>query len=305
MKKILFVTDKFCENSGLSNVFHNIFDTCDESGLFTRDNLFTDELVFGNSHIDVALPARLLANDIDIIVFSYLASTTYMNPSFQIIKYIHRTYPHVPLVFLWWDGVYQINRNQIVELDSYAALHINFDASDIPSRKVFFNGVPQSNRLFYPDTHTHALSFMGRTQGYAERTRYVQFLQHNKVPIYIGGGRTQQNLSAEDYAAVVRGSDINLNFCNTASGLSQCKGRVWEVLASKTMLLEQYNPITATYLEDGKHCVYFHDPDDLVEKISFLLCSSHVVKEITDNAYKLYQEKHQASILWKKVEQLV
>jgi hypothetical protein len=299
-KKILFVTNKYDDKKQLSNLYHNIFATCDASNLFEKRYLFIDELVQSGSHIDYAILNELEYEKADIIVFSYLASTTSMNPSLSIIELVKRMYLDIKLVFLWWDGVYETNRKEIVQLDPFASLHVNFDASDIPTSKSFFCGVPQSNALFYPDEHTNELSFIGRINGYQERYSYIQYLLSNGVNVNI----PKEYLTPEGYAEQIRHSDININFCHTACGKEQCKGRVWEILASKTLLLEQYNDITVRYLKDDVHCVFFQSQKDLLDKVNGLIGDREKITEISQNAYDLYQEKYHSFVLWDTIGSL-
>jgi len=115
----------------------------------------------------------------------------------------------------------------------------------------------------------YTASFVGALTGYTERRQYLNYLQVMGVHVNVRGGKTGENLSPEAYARIIRTSDININFCNTAGGIPQCKGRVWEVLCAGSMLLEQDNPITRKYLRDGIHCVYFNSPEDLYNKLRY------------------------------------
>lgn len=308
-KHILFVTEKYCEpnnpiESNHSNTFHNIFETCDQSSLFTREHLWLD----ADTNINLLLKTKfnLQSTKItDYLIFSYLAYSN-KNPSLETIKEIKRNFPLIQLIFLWWDAVHPYCQEQIRLLDEYADLHVNFDGSDLShlTNKAFFCGVPQSTRLFFNDSvKQRDIAFCGRTSGYIERCTYLNYLQHH-LQISIAGGRTEQNLSIEDYAKILRQSRININFCNTAGGIPQCKGRVWEILASNTLLLEQDNNITSKYLEPNKHYIPFASSSDLVYKAWNLINHTKKRQEIIKAASEIYKEKYHSDVLWKKIYNL-
>lgn len=311
IKKILFVTEKYCERGdrsegNLTNNFHNTFDTADESGLFTREHLWIDELVDEGNHINNVLIQEIQIKKPDIIVFSYYGCDYNLNPAINIIAQIKYTYPNISLVHLWWDSIHPCIRQQIELLDNYTDLVVNFDATDLSNitQKAIYPGVPQSKKLFYPDTQIHDITFAGRTDGFYERINYLEALKQCSINLNIVGGRTQQKLLPEEYAKWVRQSKININFSNTAHGWNQIKGRVSECLFSKTLLFEQNNGMLQKYLNDGEHFISFNSIDEFVEKADFYLKNDEERNKIVEAGYNKWVEMFDSSILWRKIYEI-
>lgn len=302
----------YCERnnpveSNLSNNFHNTFDTCDQSELFTREHLWIDgEKNINEQLIDFFNPSHYGGRYVDYIIFSYLGCDYTVNPTLEIIQQIYKNFPQTKLIFLWWDASHPCNQQQIHDLNPYASLHVNYDASDLShiTDKAFFCGVPQSSEFFFPDEKQFGVSFCGRTDGYGERCHYLNHLIQNNFPINIFGGRTQQNLTPAEYGQAVRQSRININFSNTPHGFRQVKGRIWEILCSKTLLLEQDNGMLSRFLRPGIDYVTFSSPQELLEKAQYYLDNSVECDKITEQGYQTYLERFQSKVLWQKIYDL-
>lgn len=302
-KRILFVTEKYNDksgNNGLSNTFHNIFDTCSAYGRFECNHLFLDELYMRKLSIDSELVLALQHDTYDYIIFSYYGCDYNINPKYEYIEIIRAMCPNTKLVFLWWDAAHPCNQQQIMQLSKLATLQINFDGSILDIPNVVFFPVPQNQTMFCPRPKDIFASFVGRTDGYIERCKYLEFIQ-SKIPLNVAGGRTQQNLSADEYAAMIGRSEICLNFCNTLHGWPQCKGRVWEVLSCGSMLLEQHNSLTSQYLIDGVHYVSFVSPENVVNQLLLLEQNKDEMIKIAKAGYELYHDKYSPNRFWELI----
>lgn len=310
-KSILFVTEKYCERGdfsdrNLTNTFHNIFKPCEDSQLFTQDHLWLDEIISQGSHIDIVLPQQLFTNTYDYLIFSYYGCDYTINPSIATIQNIKYYFPDTKLIFLWWDASHPCIQQQIKDLDQYTDLHINFDSTDLTNitNKSYSAGVSQDETLYYPDEQIYNVSFVGRTDGYIERQQFLKFLIDNNCNINIAGGRTQQKLSKEEYARIIRQSKININFCNTAHGWPQCKGRCYEITASKSLLLEQKNSITSNQFKEGIDYYSFDCKEQLLSSIKYFLIREDERAKFAKNGYNTYLDKYKSSILWNKIYEL-
>ena len=162
---------------------------------------------------------------------------------------------------------------------------------------------PQDEELYYPveDEQDIKMSFLGsKDRRYRERLYYLNFLNSNQIDYFAGGGQREQRLSPKEYADIMRRSKISLNFPFCPSGFDQCKGRVWEILASKSLLFERKNEATAGMLTAGVHYVEYTDPKDLIEKYNYYLDNEEERLRIAENGYKAYCEKYSAKSYWTK-----
>ena len=143
-------------------------------------------------------------------------------------------------------------------------------------------------------------SFLGSPR-YEERQRYLTSLLTGGVEIFIGGGQREEGLSANQYAENIRKSKISLNFPAGPDGYDQCKGRVWEILATKTLLLERANEATKNYLKPNVHYVEFTNEQDLKEKIAYYLENDKEREDIAQKGYEEYKKKYTSDVFWTKI----
>ena len=158
--------------------------------------------------------------------------------------------------------------------------------------------------LYHPlqDTATQQIpvSFLGSVR-YPERQKYLQHLINTKTPLYVDGGQREKGLSPMRYAELMRHSKISLNFPEGPEGNDQCKGRVWEILASKSLLLERKNTPIQNFLKPNVHYVEFDNEEDLVEKIQYYLDNENEREYIVNKGYNLYKKKYNATTFWSNI----
>jgi len=118
------------------------------------------------------------------------------------------------------------------------------------------------------------------------------------VEIHIGGGQREEGLSAGRYAELMRHSKISINFPQGPDGYDQCKGRVWEILATKSLLLERKNDAIKNFLIPNVHYVEFENEEDLVEKIQYYLDNEKERSYIAQKGYDVYKKKYNATTFW-------
>jgi spore maturation protein CgeB len=287
--------------SPLSHLSHELL-TCDKTGLFNIDKLYFDELYLLGKNINEELLVYLTTNKIDIIVFGYYAGNPIFNPSTETIRKIREIYPKIKLVFFWYDSTFHyINQQAIREIDEFADLHIPFDGVPLTelTNKWRFFATPESSKLFYPDDQIEDVSFIGRYH-YPNRREYIEYAQqHIRINLL------PYEVPAELYAESIRRSKININFSLAFSQLGhQCKGRVFETLASHSLLLESENSITSQYIEPDVDYITFNSPQDLVDKAYLLLNNDDWRNEIAEHGYNTYMNKYHPNIMWSYIYQL-
>jgi len=307
--KVLFVTEKWCDanpNKGLTNNYHNLFRTFKNTFPDTQFNIVhMDEYsLVKKKHIDTFLPTLLDRTKPDIVVFSLLGKS-HLNPSDASYEYIREK--GCKTVFMWPDVFDGWGLPEIEDLNEkgFADLHVCWGserntATDIEN--LVWLWAPQDDSLYHPLDGEQELgaSFLGSPR-YPERQKYLTHLVTNGVPVHIGGGQREEGLSPERYAQLMRHSKISLNFPEGPDGYDQCKGRVWEILASKSLLLERKNECIKNYLKPGVHYVEFENEQDLVEKINYYLDNDKEREYIANKGHGAYKKKYNAAKFWKKI----
>lgn len=152
------------------------------------------------------------------------------------------------------------------------------------------------------------VSFMGsRSWIYQYRGEYIDYLRQNLSPqinFIIGGGQlpeeqnTGQVLALEDYVNYFRRSKITLNFSRTLGNVHQLKGRIFEALACHTLLLEQDNPNTRAFFQEGTEFCAFASPADLLEKIIYYLHHDEERETIANSGWQKARNIWNPRNLW-------
>ena len=310
--KTLFVTEKWCDADpakGLTNNYHNLFKSY--NNVFSENHFdivhFDEYSMLKKKHIDDFLIKTVENKKPDLVVFSLLGKS-HLNPtkrSFEAIKKLG-----CKTVFVWPDiGVdWGIPEIEQFNSEGWADLHVCWGREQNIKKEyenLLWLWAPQNEKLYYPADGNYQdipMSFLGsKDQRYYERMFYLNHIQQNNIECYIGGGQREKRLTPKEYADVMRRSKISLNFPFCPSGFDQCKGRVWEILASKSLLFERKNEATEGLLQPGVHYVEYTDPEDLVKKYNYYLENEKERKEIAQNGYNMYYEKYSAKCYWHQI----
>ena len=122
------------------------------------------------------------------------------------------------------------------------------------------------------------------------------------IQVYVRGGQREEKLPPTLYAEYIRSCKIGLNFpWSPFLNTDQCKGRVYEIIASNSMLLERKNEATAKILRPGIDYVEFTDPDNLIDKINYYLNNEEERVKIADSGYRTFHSKYSATKFWEAV----
>jgi spore maturation protein CgeB len=312
MRQVLFLQDKYCSGNpklGLSNNAHNILDTFQQS---VKDaqmyTLFFDEAYMYGRHINEILEAYCRKFDIDT-VFVSLLGTSPSNPSLNILNNLKTL--GIKIVFIWCDNnpteIYLQDRTlEISDLN----VVLDYPTSDLhnirrisheQSGKYLYLWTPESKFLYYPDEQDIDVSFIGSIR-YPDRAEYVRKLQQVFPNIYIRGGQRENYLSPEGYASLIRRSKININFSKNMDGYSQCKGRVFEALASKTLLLEEDNYSTPAFFDPMREYRQFTDIESLIKQIEFYTKNPDMAEMIAQNGYNKYKNNWTSQHFWDRIK---
>jgi hypothetical protein len=304
---VLFVTEKWCDGTpelALTNNFHNLFNTFSQTQPKYRFNtMHLDEapVVFGR-HVNDILVEYCRQWKVDIIVFCLLGGSPY-NPSNEVYRQLRAM--GVYLVFMWPDTGPGWGTQSIKDLDGLSDLHISWDNphSEFHNSFTFPANhlnlwVPQDKYLFYKQRFQQLeVSFIGSPR-YYDRQMFLSNLIQKYPKVHIRGGQREEKLTPEQYAELIRHSKISINFSLSPAMFFQTKGRVFEVLACGSMLLEFANPATRKLLTPDKDYVEFDSPDTLVEKILYYTEHQEERAKIAEQGWKTYQEKYTSQRFW-------
>jgi hypothetical protein len=208
------------------------------------------------------------------------------------------------MIHFWNDTVWDWSQQLIRDVEQYTDLNVVLDGNhdihcQLPN-KLFYGGTPHDERLFYPDSQPYECSFVGSIQNYPYRQECLEFIK-DKAKINITGGQRENKLSAHDYAQTIRGSMININFSESPSGKYQAKSRVFESIASATLLLESANQQTLQYYTPNEHYIEFQSKEDLLEKIRYYCKNVDEAYIIAFQGYLQYKKHYSNRVFWAKI----
>jgi len=310
--KILFVTEKWVDGKqemGLTNNYHNLFGSLKHCGLGVPFNVvhMDEAMVHHNTNIDKILPKVCHRLKPNIIMFSLLGKSD-VNPTIETFQWLKKH--HFKVCVHWPDVGIDWGYPQVLQLTKdLVDLHVGWDNADseyhrtrpLPDNFIQL-WVPQDPKLYFKGVHQDIpVSFIGSPR-YPDRQMYLNHaINVNKLPILVRGGQREEKLSPELYAQLIRRSKIGINFSGSPGSFEQCKGRVFEILASNSMLLEPKNGATSKLFKSGYDYVDFENADDFVIKTKYFLEHEDERKKIVEQGYKTFTEKYTAKHFWEKI----
>ncbi len=304
--KVLFVTNKWLNtiDGPTASQYDNIVYTFSKDVKeYEYDILCLDEsyLIY-NTHIDNAIVKYCSKVPFDIVIILRLGISE-LNPTTECIKYLKSIGKYI--CFFWldtnpWDITYQQQNAHLIDLN------VSWDIASFKGQ--LYNGVnnhlslwtPESDIIYYPRIQENPVSFIGSLR-YNKRYEYLSYLKDEMPELTICGGQREANLSMFEYGNIIGSSKININFPQHGMGYEQSKGRVFQTIASKSLLLENANASTRSVLRPNIDYVEFDSKEDLYDKVQYYLKNEEERLEIANNGYKTYLEKYTSEIFWKTV----
>ena len=304
MRNVLFITEKWCDGNpktGLTNHYHNLFNTLRNSNLATDIAIaHYDELYYEHKiHIDDAIEHYIEEYKPNVVVTSHWG-TSPLNPSYRTYNILKEK--GIKSIVIWPDTRdWAVNTIlSLPQVDLHVSGGAEFDYELAPNHGWIM--AAQDESLYYDDVKTNVVSFIGSIEGYGGvRQHYVNYLKQNGVNIVAAGGQREHKLSVEEYARLVRISKMNINFGHSAKiGTFQCKGRVTEIIASNSLLLEYKCGLVQKQLKlvPGKDFIEFESPEDLKNKIDYFIKNENEAKDIARNGYNVYNENYTSFHYW-------
>ncbi len=304
MKRVLFIQDRWCDNKPYgchSNHEHNLLNTFSQCcPNYIYNVLYLDECInIYGQHIDSILPNYCSQHNINIVFISMLGNSS-LNPSLGCCASLKKR--NIYTCFMWPDSnegdlIIQDQYDCVIDLNiiwdnAYSTYHDN----RVRKEKDLYLWVPQDLTMFHLDKQDIDVSFIGSLrQPY--RAECIDYAREKIPGLVINGGQREVNLTPYEYARLIRRSKIGINF-SLSPGYNQVKGRVYEILASESMLLEDKNQATSKLFEPGVDYVEFENPQDLADKIHYYLEHDDERLDIASQGYATYINKYSTQKFW-------
>ena len=307
----LILRNKYCEGReryGPSNEEHVISSPLKSAGVAETVEYYYDldysPGLFGDSRL-VNLVRGVRP---DLIVLSSYGPFDKRLPQLEVLRTI-RSKCGIPIIAIWFDGYGDIKIEASAAMSGVVDLNILVDSgfladhfSDKPN--YLYLWPPLDFSVFFPVNGTQDIpvSFLGSTGAYRDmRKPFLSYLEEQKLPLYRAGGQREQLVSLEEYADILRRSKISLNFSYCPGGLHQLKGRVFEVMFSRALLLETENTEITRYFTPMVDYVPFDSKEDLADKVRYYLQHEDEREQIALNGYTKATEQYNHEEFWSRV----
>lgn len=182
------------------------------------------------------------------------------------------------------------------------------------------------------------ISFVGKK--YGNRTEYINFLKKKNIYVKCFGlGWDKESFFSGEIKKIFVNSNINLNFSESSTGLSfknllkvfihkktngryflnnplkyilyfktfclsrskQIKGRLFEIVSSKSFVLTEYHKDLYKFFDLRKEIACFKNKSDLLEKLQFYNKNKKIINQMRNHAYKKFKKKYTIQLLFKKI----
>jgi hypothetical protein len=244
----------------------------------------------------------------DIIILSSYNYLSLKQPHFETLKGIH-SQCGIPFVFIWHDSSGDGAISAAEDLKDLIDLNIMLDSGNLAKHfsekdRYLRLWVPLDFRVFHPGDGARDIpvSFVGSTGSYRNvRMKYLNYLKEKEIDICHTGGQLEQFIPQERYADILRQSRISLNFSFSVPGTYQLKARVFEILFSGALLMENENSETSQYFTPMVDYVAFDSRKDLFDKIRYYLNHEDERREIAHNGYMKATQEYNYKVFWDSV----
>lgn len=166
-----------------------------------------------------------------------------------------------------------------------------------------FKNIRYANWHSNPDVYstvfcqkTNLLGFIGNLN--KDREKYISHLSLNNF-----GVANVKNASFEDMVHLYSSSLVGLNFTKSASdGRRQMKARIFEIPATRTLLLTENVDGIEEFFDNKKEIMTFENEQDLLEKVTWVRNKPEKAYEIALAGHKRYLSEHTSQ---KRIERLL
>jgi len=265
-----------------------------------------------HDEIASSVNSELAEFDADILFFAPTHPGDNLSPKyFERLKLAN---PKLKVVTLWWDYDEQEQSQLYLQFERDSLLYSDLVIENtnatrlekmkrreglyidhVGAEKVIFHPTSPDPELFFPRAleKKYDVAIFGSSAG--ERKGWIEFLQSELGDRFhhIGGiSHDDQTLPIEDYAIAMSQAAIVIN-TQTYPFRKQCKGKVREALASKVLLLEEWNAETEVFVGEN-NLDWFRSRTELLEKIEFYLRHSSERESLAAQGYHWFSNNRSA-----------
>jgi hypothetical protein len=160
--------------------------------------------------------------------------------------------------------------------------------------------VPDPNLYYRQWNKPIPISMNGLVGTRKDRLLINSLIEKSNIPVLRVGGRSDSSaLSTSEYARVHRESRIGIN-SNQFEHAPQVKGRVMEIIASNTMLMELTNPAMGGFFKKDLEYVEF-TYDNFIGKMQYYLKNPNTVDKIAHAGYCKFMNNYTNRHYWERV----
>jgi hypothetical protein len=252
--------------------------------------------------------AHLAATKPDVVLIDCLYPITMrgLNPKklaalkslygFRLICMFRDSYKDALPMMTEWASIAET----ILSFDPLSPLFTSPDES--LRAKAILLPVPTNYDLFAgegPGPRDQGLVFIGNT-GWQYRLAILAILMTEPIRFsaIIGARRHQEAATTADYARLLRQATASLNVSRHGPFLHLVTGRVWESISARTLLIEQDNPATATFLTPYRHYLPWRNVDDIVHMAYFIDRHPTIAAQIADDAHNFISMHYGCDRIW-------
>lgn len=253
------------------------------------------------AYLDTSPPALFLSGRLD------WEDALVMEAYERVVRACRRR--RVPVGVVWTDLVVPGEVVMAEQMLDWVDLHVTFDRpgpppeTRYPARFCSLWPTPD-RRWFYPtrDERPIPVSFVGETQDRPERQYFLNAVQQAGLPLFLAGEQSVRHhrLSTAEYAHVMQHSKIGISITSHPTR-PQMKGRVLELLACETLLMEQENDSTAAHFTAMQDYVPYTTPQDLVDRIRYYLAHEAESRTIAEHGHATYRAGYTPAHFWHRV----
>ena len=299
---VLFIGDYFCAGNpqmGLSEWEGNIWASLESTGLVDVARFHFDKYYY-NAGVrgDQALIERIEAirpDYIVLVVYKPLGSDpAIMHPDTLGVLSLMG----IPIITIWGDLEDQRQRDIAATVRPFTKVNIGTaNKEDTESVGFKYMHVPKDPRIWNDPQMERDIDviFLGSYGlGREERQKALQYLIDNGIKLVVGGSEGRDHFATEDYAGGFKKAKIAISF-SRACGRHVTNARVFEILNTGAMLLEQEGDETKILFEPNKDYVEWINEVDLLEKVKYYLGNEKerlsIAKSGNDKVNELYSAK--------------
>ncbi len=324
-RKILFLYPKyiFSSNNHIRCEFDDIFLETAKSVGFDAEVFYTDSISDPDFRDTTSPPLmdelrhRLLAFNPDIVFLetNFIGDKTTINAEFiyemkqqccaKFVGFVGDAWhSHGRKVVRYWADVCDLILHNCPNIHKSEESVLDFPLNNlmIPvpvNRLSFHNKEPKSIDLFFSGTFSTGLRAFWLP--FAIRTVRNERLN---VRIVVHERQKNQALNEEDYSRDIRHAKIILNFSSRSySGqpIKALTGRVWQVIASGALLLEEEEEAIKTFFVPFIHYVPFRTVGELSMFISFFAKNESYRQRIADSGEQWLSENYNHELIWSMI----